>query len=99
MDPDVSMEDDEEEEEEEQPVVKGASGSKEDSGNNAQWSGTVKNQDVSTGLLGHSLVRSFVCSHRSLTRLLSPTCFARILRCARLFARSLTPKFVGKYTI
>ena len=40
--------------------------------------------------LGHSLVRSHVHSHRSLTHLLCTARFARALRCARSFARSLT---------
>ena len=49
--------------------------------------------------LGHSLVRSLVRSHRSLVRLLRTARFARALRCAHSFARSLpslTPSLVGK---
>merc|ERR1711951_261612 len=41
-------------------------------------------------VLGHSLLRSLVRSHRSLIRLLRTARFARALRCAHLFARSLT---------
>ena len=40
--------------------------------------------------LGHSLVRSFVRSHRSLIRLLRTARFVNPLRCAHSFARSLT---------
>ena len=46
--------------------------------------------EIPTLVMGHSLVRSLVCSHRSLTRLLRTVRFARALRCAHLFARSLT---------
>ena len=48
-----------------------------------------------TAVKGHSLVRS----HRSLLRLLQTASFARALRCAHSFARSLTsltPLLVGK---
>ena len=41
-------------------------------------------------VLGHSLLRSLVRSHRSLIRLLRTARFARALRCAHSFARSLT---------
>ena len=41
------------------------------------------------GVLGHSLLLSLVRLHRSLIRLLRTSCFARALRCAYLFARSL----------
>ena len=41
-------------------------------------------------VLGHSLVRSLVRSHRSLIRWLRTARFARALRCAHSFARSLT---------
>ena len=41
-------------------------------------------------VLGHSLLCSIVCSHRSLIRLLRTARFARALRCAHSFARSLT---------
>ena len=41
-------------------------------------------------VLGHSLVRSLVRSHRSLIRLLRTARFARALRCAHSLARSLT---------
>ena len=41
-------------------------------------------------LLGHSLLRSLVLSHRSLIRLLRTARRARALRCAHKFARSLT---------
>ena len=40
-------------------------------------------------VLGHSLVRSLVRSHRSLIRLLRTARFARALRCAHSFARAL----------
>ena len=39
-------------------------------------------------VLGHSLVRSLVCSHCSLICLLSIACFTCALRCAHLLARS-----------
>ena len=54
---------------------------------------------IETEVLGHSLVRSLVRSHRSLVRLLWTARFARALRCAHSFARSLTsltPSLVGK---
>ena len=41
------------------------------------------------GVLGHSLVRSLVRSHRSLVRLLRSTRFARPLRCAHSLARGI----------
>ena len=41
-------------------------------------------------VLGHSLLRSLVRSHRSLIRLLRTARFARALRCAHSLARSLT---------
>ena len=41
-------------------------------------------------VLGHSLLRSLVRSHRSLIRLLRTARFARALRCAHSFACSLT---------
>ena len=41
-------------------------------------------------VLGHSLVRSLVHSHHSLMGLLRTARFARALRCADSFARSLT---------
>ena len=50
-------------------------------------------------VLGHSLVRLLICSHRSLIRLLHPAC---MLRCAHLFARSLTsltPSLLGQWLI
>ena len=50
-------------------------------------------------VLGHSLVRSLVHSHRSLLCLLRPARFARALRCTLLFAcllTSLTPSLVGQ---
>ena len=49
-------------------------------------------------VLGHSLVRLLVRSHRSLIRLLRTALFARALRCAYSFARLLTlltPELVG----
>ena len=54
---------------------------------------------IQTEVLGHSLVRSLVRSHRSIVRLLRTARFARALRCAHSFARSLTsltPSLVGK---
>ena len=41
---------------------------------------------IQTALLGHSLVRSLVRSHRSLVRLLQTARFARALRCAHSLA-------------
>ena len=41
-------------------------------------------------VLGHSLLRSLIRSHRSLIRLLRTARFARALRCTHSFARSLT---------
>ena len=52
-----------------------------------------------TEVLGHTLVRLLVRSHRSLVRLLRTTCFAHALCCAHSFARSLTlltPSLVGE---
>merc|ERR1712136_322498 len=49
-----------------------------------------KQPRIQTEVLGHSLVRSLVPSHRSLVRLLRTARFARALRCAHSFARSLT---------
>jgi len=46
--------------------------------------------EIATLVMGHSLVRSLVRSHRSLVRLLRTARFARALRCAHSFARSLT---------
>ena len=43
-----------------------------------------------TKVLGHSLVRSLVCSHCSLVHLRRTTRFARALRCTHSLARSLT---------
>ena len=57
---------------------------------------------IQTEVLGHSLVRSLVRSHRSLVRLLRTARFARALRCAHLFARSLTSltsSLVGQWMI
>ena len=48
-------------------------------------------------LLGHSLLRSLVHLHRSLIRLLRTTRFARVLRCAQSFDRSLAHS--GAYTL
>jgi len=45
--------------------------------------------EIATLVMGHSLVRSLVRSHRSLVRLLRTARFARALRCAHSFARSL----------
>ena len=61
-----------------------------------------KQPRIQTVVLGHSLVRSLVPSHRSLVRLLRTARFARALRCAHSFARSLTsltPSLVGKWLI
>ena len=55
-----------------------------------------KQPRIQTVVLGHSLVRSLVRSHRSLVR------FARALCCAHSFARWLTllnPSLVGKWII
>ena len=49
---------------------------------------------TSTGrVLGHSLLRSLISSHRLIFRLHRTVCFARALRCAHSLARSLTPSF------
>ena len=48
---------------------------------------------IHTEVLGHSLVRSLVCLHYSLIRLLCTTCFARALHCT---LTSLTPSLVGQ---
>ena len=61
----------------------------------ALWSGTNKNRDVSTRTLACLFARSLAL----LVRLLRTACFARALRCAHSFARSLTslnPSLVGK---
>ena len=42
----------------------------------------LKQPEIQTAVLGHSLVRSLICLHRSLVRLLRPAHFARALRCA-----------------
>ena len=58
-----------------------------------------KQPRIQTVVLGHSLVRSLVRSHRSLVRLLRTVRFARALRCAHSLARSLTsltPSLVGQ---
>ena len=52
--------------------------------------GGPEQQRIRTEVLGHSLIRSLVCSHRSLVCLLLTTCFVSALRCAHLLARSLT---------
>ena len=60
------------------------------------WHYCLEQPKIQTAVLGHSLVRSLVRSHRSLVRLLRT---ARALRCAHSFARSLTsltPSLVGK---
>ena len=49
-----------------------------------------KQQRIQTEVLGHSLIHSLVRSHRSLIRMLRTARFARALRCAHSFARSLT---------
>ena len=46
--------------------------------------------EIASLVMGHSLVRSLVRSHRSPVRLLRTARFARALRCAHSFARSLT---------
>ena len=51
---------------------------------------------IGTKVLGHSLVHSVIRSHHSLVCLPLTAHFARTLCCAYLFARSLTPKLVGK---
>ena len=45
-------------------------------------------------VLGHSLLSSLVRSHRSLTRFLRTTRFARALRCAHSLARSLVAELM-----
>ena len=58
-----------------------------------------KQPRIQTEILGHSLVRSLIRSHRSIFRLLRTARFARALRCAHSFARSLTlltPSLVRK---
>ena len=58
-----------------------------------------KQPRIQTEVVGHSLVRSLVRSHRSLVRLLRNARFARALPCALSFARLLTsrtPSLVGK---
>ena len=63
-----------------------------------QWI-TYKEPRIQTAVLGHSLVRSLVRSHRSLVRLLRTARFARALHCAHSLARSLTsltPSLVEK---
>ena len=47
-------------------------------------------------VLGHLFLRSLARSHRSLIRLLRTARFARALRCAYSFARSLTPELMVK---
>ena len=47
-------------------------------------------QESTRRVLGHSLVHSLVHSHRTLVRLLRSARFARALRCAQLFAPSLS---------
>ena len=65
----------------------------------AQWSQTLK---IGMLVMRNLLTRSLVRSHRSLLRLLRTTHFARALRCAHLFAHSLTsltPSLVGQWMI
>ena len=50
---------------------------------------------IGTLVLGHSLIRSLIHSHRSLIRLLRTARFVRALRCAH----SLAPKLVGQWNI
>ena len=86
-------------------------GSGMDSGVSSIWDGSswhcgLEQIRIETKVLGHSLVRSLVRSHRSLVRshrslvrLLRTTRFARALGCAHSFAHSLTsltPLLVGK---
>ena len=51
--------------------------------------------------MSHSLIRSLVCSHRSLTRLLHTARFAcaPLRSFARLLAQSLAPALVGEWNI
>ena len=65
----------------------------------ALWARTTKNTDWSTGPLARPFARSLVRSHCSLVRLLRTAGFARALRCAHSFARSLIPSLVGKWFI
>ena len=65
----------------------------------ALWSKIEKNTDVSTGPFARPFARSLVHSQRSLLPLLQTARFARALRCAHSFARSLTsltPSLVGQ---
>ena len=54
---------------------------------------------IQTEVLGHSLHRSLVHLHHSLVCFFRPAHFARALRCAHLFARSLTPLLERKWII
>ena len=66
------------------------------------WSKIEKNTDLSTGPLARPFARLLVRSHRSLIHLLQTSRFARALRCAHSFARSLTsltPSLVGQWFI
>ena len=57
------------------------------------WFRTAMNRDLNSGPLAHPCARSLT----PLTHLLAPPCLLRsLIRCAGLFARSLTPKLVGK---
>ena len=55
-----------------------------------------KQPRIQTEVLGHSLVRSLVCSHCSLVCLLWTARFTRALHCTHSFARSLAPLLVGQ---
>ena len=66
-----------------------------------QWARITKNPDCSTGPLACPFARSLAPLH-SLLRFLLPACFTRALRCAHLFACSLTlltPSLVGQSMI
>ena len=65
---------------------------------NVRWAEWFRNIRVRR-VLGHSLVRLLVRSHRLLIRLLRNARFARALRCAHSFAHSLIPELVEKWMI
>ena len=70
-----------------------------DASNNTPLHLGLEQTRIKTLVLGHSLVRLLVRSHRSLVRSLRTARFARALRCAHSFARSLTsltPSAVGQ---
>ena len=58
--------------------------------------GGLDERVIGTLVMGHSLLRSLVCSHRSLIRLLCTARFARAFRCAHSLAHTLAPELMGK---